>query len=272
MASKPASAHRRASVSLLPEAEEQRADLARDLGVDDREHRRPSAARSFAPDGETDAAARPQHAPHLAHGLLGIGHVHEAERAQRDVEAAHRAGRALSASMRAKLALRQPPLLRRAAARRRPSARTGRRRATGPSGPTARAASKRDQPGAAGHVEHALARRQRRRAPAARPARRPAAPATAARSRPPPGPSRSAGRAVAASAPCARRSAARDDDFEVLARHDQRVRRRRGSCRSAARSGRAPAPRALSAGSAAKALCTGPYQVRKTSMKCAAER
>ena len=72
----------------LPQAKEQRTDLGRDLGFDDRKHRRPSAARPLAPHREDDAPAGPQHAAHLAQCLRGIGHVHEAERAQRDIEAA----------------------------------------------------------------------------------------------------------------------------------------------------------------------------------------
>ena len=68
------------------EVEEQRADFARDFGIDDREHRRPAAATAFAPDGEADATARTNDAAQFAHRLRRIGHVHEAEAAERDVE------------------------------------------------------------------------------------------------------------------------------------------------------------------------------------------
>jgi hypothetical protein len=71
----------------LAEAEEQRADLAADLGVDDAEQRRPAAARAFTPHRQHRAAPRAQHAVQLAQRGLGVGQVHQSQRAQRDVEA-----------------------------------------------------------------------------------------------------------------------------------------------------------------------------------------
>ena len=184
----------------LAEPEEQRADLARDLGVDDREQRRPAAARALAPDRDDEPPARPQHAPHLAQRLFRVGHVHQSERAQRDVEA--RVGQRERFGIHARERRVRHAVLPRAlargvdhaarqidaehlAGRRRPHV----RRRTRP----ARSRTRR------------RARARRRAAPpqrAARSARRRAGPAKAPRSRRRRGPSRSAGRGAAIGRPC----------------------------------------------------------------------
>ncbi len=75
--------------------------------------------------------------------------------------------------------------------------------------------------------------------------------------------------------PCSRWSANVgwfDDHLQVLARHHHRA--GPGAVEALEHDGQVALQRlsAPSGGSAANALCTGPYQVRKTSMKCAAER
>ena len=176
-----------------------------------------------------------------------------------------------SASMRAKPSCAQRRAARRAAAPHRPCDRTGRCRPHGLAGPPPR--PRPTQPGRCRRPRRApVPAAVARRAPSGPRARGPAAPATAPRRRRPPGPSRSAGSFAAAAAPWLANSAAGDDDLEIFAGHHQRVRRRRGSGGSAARSGRCSSAARLLGRQAAKALCTGPYQVRNTSMKCAAER
>jgi hypothetical protein len=71
--SNPASSHNSASVAFSPNRKNSGHHLALDLGIDDREKRRPSAERPVAPYDDCDAAARPQHAPHFADARTGSG-------------------------------------------------------------------------------------------------------------------------------------------------------------------------------------------------------
>ena len=171
-------------------------------------HRRsriPPTIRSgaLAPDRETQAAARPQDPSHLAHGLFGIRYVHEAERAQHDVEARIRKLQLLGIHAR-ELGVRDVRVRRAEASRiDHPAGQIDADDLAIRSDRLRRHAKRPDR----------CRRRRRARARRAaamhsrstRPARTPTAPATTARSRRRPSPNRSAARAVAASAPCQRR-------------------------------------------------------------------
>ena len=195
----PRSAHRRASASSCPRRKNSGQTSLETSASTIGNTRRPAAPATFAPDGEADATAGPRHAAHLAHRPRRIGQVHEAERAERDVEA--RVGRSsASASMRAKRALddavrsalaggvdhRAGQVDADDACRRAPTALA----AASATSPVPQATSSTRSPGAGA------------RAPAAPPARRQLRLPQAARSRRPRGPSRSAGCAAAAWPPC----------------------------------------------------------------------
>ena len=214
------------------------------------------------------AAAGPQHAPHLAQRRSRIGHVHETERAQRDVEAGVGQLERLGIHAR-EVGVAHAPV-----------ARAPARAVDHPRGQIDAddLAIRRRRPRPPPTTRGPYRRRRRARARPA-PARRVAS-TRAVRGRELRLPQRLVVRggqvpAVALEAPLQPRLHAQragDDDFEVLARHDQRT--RAGAVRAvrAARSGRARASPPCRPAARANALCTGPYQVRKTSMKCAAER
>jgi hypothetical protein len=58
---------------------EQRTHLTGNLGIDDREYRRPAATGSLAPYRQRDPAARSHDPVHFTQALLGIRQVHQAE-------------------------------------------------------------------------------------------------------------------------------------------------------------------------------------------------
>ena len=80
---------------LLPELKEQRTHVARDLGLHNRKHRRPSAAGTLSPHGEGQAATWPENPAHFTHRPQWIWQVHESEGAERYIEARIRQGQVL---------------------------------------------------------------------------------------------------------------------------------------------------------------------------------
>ena len=141
------------------EGEEHRADVGGDAGVDDREELGPAAVAPLAPHRHDDAAAGTQRAMHRGDGARRDGHVHQPQRAQRDVERVSD-GEVFGTAAR-DVDVRAPAALPHRSRARRPSSATGRWRAPGRSGSTAVAAGDADHAGAAGDVE-------RRRSPGCR--------------------------------------------------------------------------------------------------------
>ena len=141
------------------ELEEQRAHFRRHPLVNDREDLGPAAVFPRPPHSDHNTAGGSQHAPHFAHCRAWIGYIHEAERTQRDVErpvgeleflGVHPLGRHVRQPLPAGALARDRNHLRREIdADHAPGRPDGRRR------------TKRDEAGSAGHVDHALARRQR---------------------------------------------------------------------------------------------------------------
>ena len=142
------------------EMEEHRADIRGDPGIGDREDLGPAAVAPGAPHRRGGAAARPQQPAHLAERPHGIGDVHQPERADGGIEAGigqrQRLGvAALEARVRE---LAQPC----AAARRLDHLARDVGADDRAFGADRLRGTEADEPGAAGDVEHALARPQGR--------------------------------------------------------------------------------------------------------------
>ena len=72
---------------LLSELKKQRTDFARDLRFDDFKQRSPTAARTLAPDCQSNSAPGTQNPQHFAQSCGWIGYIHKSQAAEHGIEA-----------------------------------------------------------------------------------------------------------------------------------------------------------------------------------------